>query len=60
MKAIEMRKARMAERLGPMLGASVRRRILHGHDGARALSGRLPVSDLKSFRGTLAYACWVV
>ncbi|MET3966749.1 amidohydrolase [Bradyrhizobium sp. S3.9.1] len=33
---------------------------LHGHDHARAWSGRLPVSDLKSFWGALGCACWAV
>jgi predicted amidohydrolase YtcJ len=33
---------------------------LHGHDHARAWSGRLPVSDLKSFWGVLGCACWAV
>jgi hypothetical protein len=33
---------------------------IHGHDHARAWSGRLPVSDLKSFWGALGCACWAV
>src|SRR6201991_934557 len=33
---------------------------MHGHDHARAWSGRLPVSDLRSFWGTLGCACWAV
>jgi len=33
---------------------------LHGHDHARAWSGSLPVSDLKSFWGALGCACWAV
>jgi hypothetical protein len=33
---------------------------LHGHDHARAWSGKLPVSDLKSFWGALGCACWAV
>jgi predicted amidohydrolase YtcJ len=33
---------------------------VHGHDHARAWSGRLPVSDLKSFWGALGCACWAV
>jgi predicted amidohydrolase YtcJ len=33
---------------------------LHGHDHARAWSGTLPVSDLKSFWGALGCACWAV
>jgi hypothetical protein len=60
MKAIEMQNARMVERLGSILGAPVLRWVLHGHDHAHALSGRLPVSDLKSFWGALACACWAV
>src|SRR5712675_1787420 len=31
---------------------------VHGHDHARAWSGRFPVSDLKSFWGALGCACW--
>jgi predicted amidohydrolase YtcJ len=33
---------------------------LHGHDHARAWSGSVPVSDLKSFWGALGCACWAV
>src|SRR5580692_811582 len=33
---------------------------VHGHDHARAWSGRIPVSDLKSFWGALGCACWAV
>ncbi|MFK4727332.1 putative amidohydrolase YtcJ [Bradyrhizobium niftali] len=33
---------------------------VHGHDHARAWSGRLPVSDIKSFWGALGCACWAV
>jgi predicted amidohydrolase YtcJ len=33
---------------------------VHGHDHARAWSGGLPVSDLKSFWGALGCACWAV
>jgi predicted amidohydrolase YtcJ len=33
---------------------------VHGHDHARAWSGRLPVSDLGSFWGALGCACWAV
>ncbi len=33
---------------------------IHGHDHARALSGRIPVSDLKTFWGALGCACWAV
>jgi predicted amidohydrolase YtcJ len=33
---------------------------VHGHDHARAWSGRLPVSDLRSFWGALGCACWAV
>jgi len=33
---------------------------IHGHDHARAWSGRLPVDDLKSFWGALGCACWAV
>jgi len=33
---------------------------IHGHNHAAALSGRLPVSDLKSFWGVLGCACWAV
>ena len=33
---------------------------IHGHDHARAWSGRLPVADLKSFWGALGCACWAV
>jgi hypothetical protein len=33
---------------------------VHGHDHACAWSGRLPVSDLKSFWGALGCACWAV
>ena len=33
---------------------------VHGHDHARAWSGRLPVDDLKSFWGALGCACWAV
>jgi hypothetical protein len=33
---------------------------VHGHDHARAWSGRLPVSDLRTFWGALGCACWAV
>jgi predicted amidohydrolase YtcJ len=33
---------------------------IHGHDHASAWSGRLPISDLKSFWGSLGCACWAV
>ena len=33
---------------------------VHGHDHARAWSGRFPVSDLRSFWGALGCACWAV
>ncbi|GLK78952.1 amidohydrolase [Methylopila turkensis] len=33
---------------------------VHGHDHARAASGRLPVADLKTFWGALGCACWAV
>jgi len=33
---------------------------IHGHEHARAWSGRLPVSDLKAFWGALGCACWAV
>jgi predicted amidohydrolase YtcJ len=33
---------------------------IHGHDHASAWSGRLPISDLKSFWGALGCACWAV
>jgi predicted amidohydrolase YtcJ len=33
---------------------------IHGHDHARAWSGRLPIADLKSFWGALGCACWAV
>jgi predicted amidohydrolase YtcJ len=33
---------------------------VHGHDHARAWSGRLPVSDFRSFWGALGCACWAV
>ena len=33
---------------------------IHGHDHTSAWSGRLPVSDLKSFWGALGCACWAV
>jgi predicted amidohydrolase YtcJ len=33
---------------------------VHGHDHARAWSGRIPASDLKSFWGALGCACWAV
>jgi len=33
---------------------------VHGHDHARALSGRVPTSDLQSFWGVLGCACWAV
>jgi predicted amidohydrolase YtcJ len=33
---------------------------VHGHDHAQAWSGRLAVSDLKSFWGALGCACWAV
>jgi predicted amidohydrolase YtcJ len=33
---------------------------VHGHDHARAWSGRLPISDLKSFWGALGCSCWAV
>jgi predicted amidohydrolase YtcJ len=31
---------------------------VHGHDHARAWSGRIPVADLRSFWGALGCACW--
>ncbi|MTJ82001.1 MAG: amidohydrolase [Telmatospirillum sp.] len=31
---------------------------VHGHDHARAWSGRIPAGDLKSFWGALGCACW--
>jgi hypothetical protein len=33
---------------------------VHGHDHAKAWSGRPPVSDLKAFWGALGCACWAV
>lgn len=33
---------------------------VHGHDHARALGSRVPVTDLKSFWGALGCACWAV
>jgi len=33
---------------------------IHGHNHARAWSGRLPIADLKSFWGVLGCACWAV
>jgi hypothetical protein len=33
---------------------------IHGHDHASAWSGKLPISDLKSFWGALGCACWAV
>jgi predicted amidohydrolase YtcJ len=33
---------------------------VHGHDHARAWSGRIPVADLRSFWGALGCACWAV
>lgn len=33
---------------------------VHGHDHARAWTGKLPLSDLKSFWGALGCACWAV
>jgi hypothetical protein len=33
---------------------------IHGHDHARAWSGKLPIADLKAFWGTLGCACWAV
>ncbi len=33
---------------------------IHGHNHALAWSGRLPISDLKSFWGVLGCACWAV
>jgi predicted amidohydrolase YtcJ len=33
---------------------------IHGHNHALAWSGRLPISDLKSFWGALGCACWAV
>jgi predicted amidohydrolase YtcJ len=33
---------------------------IHGHDHASAWSGKLPVSDLKSFWGALGCACWAI
>ena len=33
---------------------------VHGHDHVRAWSGKLPVSDLKTFWGALGCACWAV
>jgi predicted amidohydrolase YtcJ len=34
--------------------------VVHGHDHARAWSGRIPASDLKAFWGALGCACWAV
>jgi Amidohydrolase family len=31
---------------------------IHGHDHARAWSGKLPIADLKSFWGALGCSCW--
>jgi uncharacterized membrane protein YphA (DoxX/SURF4 family) len=33
---------------------------IHGQDYARAWSGKLPISDLKSFWGALGCVCWAV
>jgi hypothetical protein len=33
---------------------------VHGHDHAAAWSGKLPISDLKSFWGALGCACWAI
>ena len=33
---------------------------IHGHNHARAWSGRLPIADLRSFWGVLGCACWAV
>jgi predicted amidohydrolase YtcJ len=33
---------------------------VHGHEHAKAWSGSLPISDLKSFWGALGCACWAV
>lgn len=33
---------------------------VHGHNHANAWSGRIPVSDLKTFWGALGCACWAV
>jgi predicted amidohydrolase YtcJ len=33
---------------------------VHGHDHARAWSGGIPASDLRSFWGALGCACWAV
>jgi predicted amidohydrolase YtcJ len=33
---------------------------VHGHDHARAWSGKLPIADLKSFWGALGCACWAI
>jgi predicted amidohydrolase YtcJ len=33
---------------------------IHGHDHARAWSGKLPIADLKAFWGALGCACWAV
>ena len=33
---------------------------VHGHDHARAWSGKIPASDLRSFWGALGCACWAV
>jgi predicted amidohydrolase YtcJ len=33
---------------------------VHGHDHAGAWSGKLPVSDLRSFWGALGCSCWAV
>jgi hypothetical protein len=33
---------------------------IHGHDHARAWSGKLPIADLKLFWGALGCACWAV
>jgi hypothetical protein len=59
------------EKEGSPLQAALRRQAMancacnrdchvHGHDHAAAASGRLPVSDLKSFWGALGCACWSV
>jgi predicted amidohydrolase YtcJ len=34
--------------------------VIHGHDHASAWSGKLPISDLKSFWGALGCACWAI
>jgi hypothetical protein len=46
---------RMAAACGCASACSV-----HGHEHARAWTGRLPVADLKDFWGALGCACWAV